>query len=331
MVYGRRTGEVITRGPSGWGSEQISHGRVIVAPAPGVPGKLPFWHGDAVGRPIELGRALGAFVGEAEADLGRGARGRSSVLSRLREFHDLDAWAAENLVAYLEDEQEAVGALPTDRRIVVQRFRDELGDWRLVLLTPFGGRVHAPWSLALEARLGERLAGEVRTIWSDDGIAIRLPDGDDVASIAESLLFPDPEEVEDIVVGQVASSALFASRFRENAARALLLPRRRPGTRTPLWQQRQRAADLLAVASRYGSFPILVETYRECLSDVFDLPALREILAAIGRREITVHGVETLRASPFASSLLFDYVANFLYEGDAPLAERKAQALTDRK
>ena len=289
-----------------------------------MPGKLPFWHGDAVGRPIELGRALGAFVGEAEADLARGARGRTAVLARLREHHDLDALAAENLVAYLEDEREAAGALPTDKRIVVQRFRDELGDWRLVLLTPFGGRVHAPWSLALEARLGERLAGEVRTIWSDDGIAIRLPDGDDVVAIAEELLFPDPEEVEDIVVGQVASSALFASRFRENAARALLLPRRRPGTRTPLWQQRQRAADLLAVASRYGSFPILVETYREVLSDVFDLPALRDVLGGIARREIAIHSVETPKASPFASSLLFDYVAAYMYDGDAPLAERRA-------
>jgi len=328
MVYESRAGEVITLGASSWRIEEIGHDRVTVSPAPGVPGKLPFWHGDAVGRPIELGRALGAFVGEAEADIARGARGRASVIGRLREFHDLDELAAENLVAYLEDEREAAGALPTDRRVVVQRFRDELGDWRLVLLTPFGGRVHAPWSLAIEARLNERLAGEVRTIWSDDGIAIRLPDGDDVVGPAEEALFPDPEEVEDVVVGQVASSALFASRFRENAARALLLPRRRPGTRTPLWQQRQRAADLLAVASRYGSFPILVETYREVLSDVFDLPALREVLGGVARREISIHSVETPKASPFASSLLFDYVAAYMYDGDAPLAERRAGALT---
>jgi ATP-dependent helicase Lhr and Lhr-like helicase len=328
MVYETRVGEVITLGASSWRIEEIGHDRVIVSPAPGVPGKLPFWHGDAVGRPIELGRALGAFVAEAEADLGKGARGRAAVLARLRESHDLDGLAAENLVAYLEDEREATGALPTDRRIVVQRFRDELGDWRLVLLTPFGGRVHAPWSLAIEARLGERLSSEIRTIWSDDGIAIRLPDGEDVVSGIEDLLFPDPDEVEDVVVGQVASSALFASRFRENAARALLLPRRRPGTRTPLWQQRQRAAGLLAVASRYGSFPIRVETYREVLSDVFDLPALREVLGGIARREITVHSVETPKASPFASSLLFDYVAAYMYDGDAPLAERRAGALT---
>ncbi len=329
MVYELRAGmhgDVIVLGASSWRVEEIGRDRVIVSPAPGVPGKLPFWKGDAIGRPIELGRALGELVREVEADLDRGERGRREALARLVETHDLDALAAENLVAYLEDEREIVGALPTDRRIVVERFRDELGDWRLCLLTPFGGRVHAPWALALEARLEERLGMEVQTIWSDDGIAIRLPEGD-VDGVEESL-FPDPDAIEDLVVGRLGGSALFAARFRENAARALLLPRRRPGARTPLWQQRQRAADLLAVASRYGSFPILVETYRECLSDVFDLPALREILAGVGRREIAVHGVETLRASPFASSLLFDYVAAYMYEGDAPLAERRAQALT---
>jgi ATP-dependent Lhr-like helicase len=326
MVYESRAGEVITLGASAWRIEEITHDRVIVSPAPGQPGKLPFWHGDAAGRPIELGRAIGAFVREAEADLVRGVRGRSRVVARLTERHDLDMRAAENLVAYLEDERAVVGALPTDRRIVVERFRDELGDWRLVLLTPFGGRVHAPWTLALERRLGDRFGGEVQTIWSDDGIAIRLPEAD--LTGVEDLLFPEPDEIEDLVVAGVAESALFAARFRENAARALLLPRRRPGTRTPLWQQRQRAADLLAVASRYGSFPILVETYRECLSDVFDLPALREILAGVQARGIGVHSVETLRPSPFASSLLFDYVAVYMYEGDAPLAERRAQALT---
>ncbi len=326
MVDESRVGEVITLGASAWRIEEISHDRVVVSPAPGEPGKLPFWHGDAVGRPIELGRALGAFIGGVEADLGRGATGRTAVLARLGEAHDLDPLAAENLVAYLEDERHVTGALPTDRRIVVERFRDELGDWRLCLLTPFGGRVHAPWALALEARLAERLGAEVQTIWSDDGIAIRLPDTD--LDGVDGLLFPDPDEIEELVVGKVADSALFAARFRENAARALLLPRRRPGTRTPLWQQRQRAADLLAVASRYGSFPILVETYRECLSDVFDLPALREVLAGVARRDIAVHRVETVRASPFASSLLFDYVAAYMYEGDAPLAERRAQALT---
>ena len=331
MVYELRAGmhgDVVVLGASSWRVDEIGHDRVTVTPAPGVPGKLPFWKGDAVGRPIELGRAMGAFVGELEADLAKGDKGRRAATARLRELHDLDERAADNLLAYLDDEREATGSLPTDKRIVVERFRDELGDWRLCLLTPFGGRVHAPWSMAIESRLLERRGLEVQTIWSDDGIAIRLPEGDASLDGIEDLLFPDADEVEDLVVGQVASSSLFASRFRENAARALLLPRRRPGTRTPLWQQRQRAADLLAVASRYGSFPILVETYRECLSDVFDLPALREVLAGVARREIAVHGVETQRASPFASSLLFDYVAAYMYDGDAPLAERRAGALT---
>ena len=331
MVYELRAGmhgDVVVLGASSWRVEEIGHDRVTVSPAPGVPGKLPFWHGDAVGRPIELGRALGAFVGDLEADLARGEKGRAAAATRLRDHHDLDDRAARNLLAYLDDERDATGVLPTDRRVVVERFRDELGDWRLCLLTPFGGRVHAPWSLAIEARIGERLGTAVQTIWSDDGIAIRLPEGDAPLDGIEALLFPDPDELEDLVVGQLASSALFASRFRENAARALLLPRRRPGTRTPLWQQRQRAADLLAVASRYGSFPILVETYRECLSDAFDLPALREILAGVARREITIHSVETAAASPFASSLLFDYVAAYMYDGDTPLAERRAGALT---
>ncbi len=331
MVYELRAGmhgDVIVLGASSWRVEEIGHDRVTVSPAPGVPGKLPFWKGDALGRPIELGRAIGAFVGELEGDLARGEKGRTAAATRLRDHHDLDKRAAENLLAYLEDEREVTGVLPTDRRVVVERFRDELGDWRLCLLTPFGGRVHAPWSLAIEARITERLGFNVQTIWSDDGIAIRLPEGDAPLDGIEALLFPEPDELEDLVVGQLANSALFASRFRENAARALLLPRRRPGIRTPLWQQRQRAADLLAVASRYGSFPILVETYRECLSDAFDLPALREILAGVTRREIAVHSVETAAASPFASSLMFDYVAAYMYDGDTPLAERRAGALT---
>ncbi len=326
MVYETRVGEVITLGATSWRVEEITPDRVLVSPAPGVPGRLPFWHGDAIGRPVELGRAIGAFVRETETDLAGGARSRSRAARRLASEHMLDDLAAENLLAYLEDERDATGALPTDRRVVVERFRDELGDWRLVLLTPFGGRVHAPWALAVEARLRDRLGSEVQSIWSDDGIAFRLPEGD--LDGIEALLFPGPDEIDDLVVGTVGGSALFASRFRENAARALLLPRRRPGMRTPLWQQRQRSADLLQVAGRYGSFPILVETYRECLADVFDLPALREVLAGLRARTIAVHSVETARPSPFASSLLFDYVAAYMYEGDAPLAERRAQALT---
>ncbi len=328
MVYELRAGmhgDVIVLGASSWRVAEITPDRVLVEPAPGQPGKLPFWTGDTVGRPIELGRAIGAFVREIEGELARGAKGRAAALARLGARHHLDPLAAENLVGYLEDEREAAGALPTDRRIVVERFRDEMGDWRLVVLSPFGGRVHGPWAMAIEARLRERLGAEVSSIWSDDGIAIRLPDGD--LEGVEDDLFPSADAVEDMVVAAVGGSALFAARFRENAARALLLPRRRPGTRTPLWQQRQRAAHLLAVASRYGSFPILVETYRECLADVFDLPALRDVLRGVERREVAVHRVETPRATPFASSLLFDYVAAYIYEGDAPLAERRAQAL----
>jgi len=329
MVYELRAGmhgDVIVLGASSWRVAEITRDQVLVDPAPGVPGKLPFWKGDAVGRPIELGRALGAFVRELEADISAGAKGRTKATERLRQHHDLDELAADNLLAYLDEEREIVGALPTDKRIVVERFRDELGDWRLCILTPFGARVHAPWSLAVETRIRERLGLEVQTIWSDDGIAIRLPEGE-IDGI-EELLFPDPEDIEDLVVAQIGGSALFASRFRENAARALLLPRRRPGTRTPLWQQRQRAADLLQVASRYGSFPILVETYRECLTDVFDMPALRELLSGVASRDITVQSVETVKASPFAGSLMFDYIAAYMYDGDAPLAERRAGALT---
>ena len=319
MVYESRVGEVFLLGASTWRIEEIGPDRVIVSPAPGEPGKMPFWKGDMLGRPVELGRAIGSFtreVSEMEPD---------AALPRLRDHHDLDDLAARNLLAYLADEREATGTLPTDRSIVVERFRDELGDWRVCVLTPFGGRVHAPWALAIEARLRQRLSVEVQTIWSDDGIAVRLPEADEAP--LDSVVLVDPEEVEDLLVDQLGGSALFAARFRENAARALLLPRRRPGSRTPLWMQRQRSADLLAVASRYGSFPIILETYRECLRDVFDLPALKEILGGIRSREIRVTSVETRSASPFAASLLFDYVGSFMYEGDAPLAERRAQAL----
>ena len=284
---------------------------------------MPFWHGDAIGRPIELGRAIGSFLRELEP------MKPSEAVARLRDAHAMDDLAANNLVAYLGEQTQVTGALPTDRTIVVERFRDELGDWRVVLLTPFGGRVHAPWSMAIEARLREQHGLEVQSIWSDDGIAVRLPEGveSDGATIEGALLF-EPDEIEDRLMTELGSSALFAARFRENAARALLLPRRRPGQRTPLWMQRQRSADLLAVASQYGSFPIILETYREVLRDVFDMPALRDLLADIRARRIRVVSVESRSASPFASSLLFDYVGSFMYEGDAPLAERRAQALT---
>ncbi len=319
FVYESRPGETFVLGASTWRIESVTPQKIIVSPAPGEPGKMPFWHGDAVGRPVELGRALGAFarkiVGMDEAQ----------ALRVLQDEHALDELAARNLLAYLAEQKAATHAVPSDHTIVVERFRDELGDWRVCILTPFGGRVHAPWALAIEAKLRERVDGDVYVIWSDDGIAIRLPEG--LEALADDVLFPDADDVEEVVVTQLGTSALFAARFRENAARALLLPRRRGGARTPLWQMRQRAANLLAVASRYGSFPILLETYRECLQDVFDLPALQETLRGIGQRAIRVTSVETPSASPFARSLVFDYIAEFMYDGDAPLAERRAQAL----
>jgi ATP-dependent helicase Lhr and Lhr-like helicase len=321
FVYESRVGETFLLGATTWRIEEITRDRVIVTPAPGQPGKMPFWHGDHVGRPYELGRAVGAFVAEAE--------GWSD--ERLAADCGLDPLAAANLRAYLAEERAATGGLlPTDRQVVVERFRDELGDWRICVLSPFGARVHAPWALAVEAKVRDRLGLEVQAIWSDDGLVVRLPEADDAPPVESVLL--EPEEVEELVVGQVGSSALFAARFRENAARALLLPRRRPGSRTPLWQQRQRAADLLAVASKYGSFPILLETYRECLRDVFDLPALVGLMGDIRARRVRVSAVDTPAPSPFASSLAFAYVASFMYDGDAPLAERRAQALTlDRR
>jgi ATP-dependent Lhr-like helicase len=319
MVYESRAGEVFLLGASSWRIEEIRPDRVVVTPAPGEPGKMPFWKGDSVGRPIELGRAIGSFLREFEP------LQTDDAVARLERDHALDHMAATNLAAYLADQGVATGALPTDRTIVIERFRDELGDWRVCLLTPFGGRVHAPWAMAIEARLQARHAVEVQTLWSDDGIVVRLPEADETPPEAELII--DPDEVEDLVMGALGGSAMFAARFRENAARALLLPRRRPGQRTPLWMQRQRSADLLAVASQYGSFPIILETYRECLRDVFDVPALKEVLAGIRARKVRVVSVETPRASPFAASLLFDYVGSYMYEGDAPLAERRAQAL----
>jgi ATP-dependent helicase Lhr and Lhr-like helicase len=319
MVYESRVGEVFLLGASSWRIEEIKPDRVLVTPAPGEPGKMPFWKGDGIGRPIELGRAIGAFLREFEPIKADAAE------VRLRDDHALDPLAARNLVAYLAEQRETTGALPTDRQLVVERFRDELGDWRLCLLSPFGGRVHAPWAMAVEARLAEE-GRPAQAIWTDDGIALRLPDATEPPG--EELFLLAPDELEDALMSALGGSALFAAHFRENAARALLLPRRRAGQRTPLWMQRQRSSDLLTVASRYGSFPIILETYREILSDVFDVPALKEVLGGIRSRAIRVASVETRSASPFATGLLFDYVGTYLYEGDAPLAERRAQALS---
>lgn len=353
MVYESRVGDVFTLGTTSWRIEDITRDRVLVSPAPGVPGRLPFWKGDQLGRPLELGRALGAFLRELGGLSPEDARGR--LLSA-----GLDSWAVDNVLAYLDEQRRACGHVPDDRTILVERFRDELGDWRVVVHSPFGAQVHAPWALALSSRLAERYGMDAQVMHADDGIVLRLPDADmmgldlldfdpaqEPAQDASAPLAPanasfdsdqppvgasdvafDKGEIAQIVTDQVGGSALFASRFRECAARALLLPRRSPGKRTPLWQQRQRAAQLLQVASEFGSFPIVLEAVRECLQDVFDVPGLTEVMGDLEARRIRLVEVTTQEPSPFARSLLFGYVAQFLYEGDSPLAERRAAALS---
>jgi ATP-dependent Lhr-like helicase len=319
MVYESRVGDVFLLGSSSWRIEDITHDRVLVTPAPGQPGKMPFWKGDAPGRPLELGRALGAFLREV------GSAPPQAGLERARAA-GLDEWGAANLRAYLADQKQATGHLPDDRTLLVERFRDELGDWRLVVHSPFGAQVNAPWALVLAARLRERYGVDVASMHSDDGIVLRLPDTTGEAPDAD-LAVLDPDDVEREVTAEVGSSALFAARFRECAARALLLPRRDPRKRTPLWQQRQRAAQLLGVASDFPSFPITLEAAREVLQDVYDVPGLVELMRDVRSRRVRVVDVQTESASPFAQSLLFGYVGQFLYESDAPLAERRAQAL----
>ena len=319
MVYESRVGETFLLGATSWRIVDITFERVVVTPAPGELGKMPFWHGDGPGRPLELGRAVGSLVRELRSGDAEAAK------DRLRQRCGLDETAADNLVAYLEDQSAATGAVPDDRTVVVERFRDEIGDWRVCVLTPFGAQVHAPWGVALQARLREAWGVDVDLMWGDDGIVMRLPEAVDELPL-DDLLF-DPDEIQDLVVSRLPETSMFASRFRECAARALLLPRRRPDQRTPLWQQRQRAADLLSVAAKFPSFPILLETTRECLNDVFDLPALVELMADLRSRRIRMVAVDTPQASPFAQSLLFSWIAVYMYEGDAPLAERRAAAL----
>ncbi len=326
MVYESRIGDVFALGSTSWRIEDITHDRVLVSPAPGQPGRLPFWKGDALGRPAELGRAVGAFVRELGSLDPDAARVRVTAAG-------LDAWAADNLLTYLEEQRTATGHVPDDRTIVVERFRDELGDWRLVVHSPYGAQVHAPWALALAARLRERHGLDVQAMHADDGIVIRLPETDLDPDLGKDDAFSGiavltPEEVEPLVTAEVGGSALFASRFRECAGRALLLPRRQPGRRSPLWQQRQRSAQLLSVASEYPSFPIVLETMREVLQDVFDVPGLTRLMRDLESRAVRIVEVETTEPSPFARSLLFGYVGAFIYEGDSPLAERRAAALS---
>jgi ATP-dependent Lhr-like helicase len=325
MVYESRVGDTFLLGTSSWRVEDITHDRVIVTPAPGQPARMPFWKGESIGRPLELGRAVGAFVREMSALAEEPARERASAAG-------LDRWATDNLLAYLHEQRDTTRHVPSDRTILVERFRDELGDWRLVVHSPFGSQVNGPWGLAIAARMRERRGIEVHAAAADDGIVLRLPDavddsGAEVVPTAEDVLL-DPGEVEQIVVAELGGSSLFASRFRECAARSLLLPRRDPKRRTPLWQQRQKSAQLLAVAGRYEQFPITLEAMRECVQDVYDLPGLRELMSAVQARKVHVVEVSTPSPSPFARSLLFGYVGMFLYESDAPLAERRAAALS---
>jgi len=320
MVFESRAGDTIILGASTWRIENISHDRVLVSPAPGEPGKMPFWHGDTVGRPAEFGEKIGRMTRELLR------LPRSVAFSTLVDQHSLDVNAAENLLRYLQDQVVATQRVPSDEDIVIEICRDELGDRRICVLTPFGSRVHAPWCMAVTAKLRAERGLEVESMWSDDGFVLRLPDSDAPVEIEDFVLAP--AEFKELVLRQLGSTSLFAAKFREAASRALLLPKRRPGMRAPLWQQRKRAADLLAVAARFSSFPIILETYRECLRDVFDLPAAAAILSKIQRGEIRLTRVESDKPSPFAGALLFSYIANYIYEGDAPLAERRAQALS---
>jgi Lhr-like helicase len=320
MVFESHPNENFILGASTWRIVDITHDRVLVTPAPGEPGKMPFWKGDGPGRPLEFGRRIGAMVRELRA------LPKPAALTRLVSEHDLDACAAENLLQFLADQEAATGQVSDDRTIVIERVRDELGDWRVCVLTPFGSRIHIPWAMAVSARIRAAGGPEVETLWGDDGFVLRFPDTDEPPDSDWFLV--ESAEAMQLVLRQLGSTALFAGRFREAAGRALLLPRRRADQRSPLWQLRKRSYDLLSVASRYPSFPLLLEAYRECLRDVFDMPALIEILQEIEQRKLRVHVVETRKPSPFAASLLFSYVANFVYDGDAPLAERRAQALT---
>jgi ATP-dependent Lhr-like helicase len=320
MVFESRVGEVFALGASTWRIDEITHDRVLVSPAPGRAGKLPFWHGDQAGRPLEFGRRIGALVREIRA------LPPNAAISRLVREHDLDSQAAENLLQFLADQQAATTVVPNDRAIVIERIRDELGDWRVCILTPFGNRIHTPWAMAAAAQILAAGGPHVESMSTDDGFVLRFPDTE--APPDPALLVPRADRVQDLVVRQLGSTALFAAKFREASARALLLPRRRAQMRAPLWQQRKRASDLLAVASRYPDFPMILEAHRECLRDSFDMPALLDVLRSIEQSDIQVHVVDTPKPSPFAASLLFGYTGNFIYDGDAPLAERRAAALS---
>ena len=317
MVFELREGEVFLLGASSWRAEQITPDRVIVSPAAGEPGKMPFWHGDRAGRSRQFGMRVGALVrrlatGELDANA-------------LCNAHCLEPAAAEVLAAYVREQVAATGEVPSDRTVVIERFLDEVGDWRVVVMCPFGTRVLAPWAMAVSALLRKRYT-DVDHHVTDDGIAFRIPACEEPPP--PELFVPSPDAVESMVMHALDGTSLFAVRFRECAGRALLLPRRDPRRRTPLWAQRRRAGDLLAVAARHPDFPIVLETYRECLRDAFDLPGLVAVLSDIASRRVRLTTVDRRHPSPFAASVLFAFVAAFIYDTDAPLTERRAHALS---
>ena len=319
MVFESRVGDVFLLGASSWRIEEITHDRVLVTPAPGVPGKMPFWKGDQMGRSFAVGQEIGQFCGSFSPTSEQATKGDWANRYGLAEN------AQEQLWDFLLEQAES-GGLPTDTRIVVERFIDEIGDWRVCILSPYGTAVHAPWAMAVQAQLMTRRSIEVDTMWSDDGIVFRIADGEH--ELPDSAFFPEADTVEEILLQRLSETPFFGARFRENAGRSLLLPKRKPGKRSPLWALRRRAASLLKVASEYRDFPIVLETYRECLVDHFNMEALKNLLSEVQDRRIRVISLQSDIPTPFASSLMFQYVANFIYDGDAPLAERRAQALT---
>ena len=325
MVHEARAGEVFLLGASSWRITEIKRDRVLVTPAPGQPGKMPFWRGQGPGRPADLGRRIGEVVREVADRIAAEPDGEAARAWLMEACH-LDRLAAGNLVAYIAEQRDAAGVVPTDRAITVEHFQDELGDWRVCLLSPFGARVNAPWALAIQARLQDRIGGDLQVLWTDDGIILRVPEADQLPDLDD--LIPNVDELDELVTGRLGDSPVFAASFREAAGRALLLPKRRPGARVPLWLQRMKAQNLMASAMQHPSYPVVLEAYRECLQDIFDLPGLADLLSAIRERRVRLDRVETATASPFARSLVFAFVATWLYEGDAPLAERRVQALT---
>ncbi|NYS30830.1 ATP-dependent helicase [Pantoea sp. WMus005] len=320
MVYESRVNDIITLGATSWRIQQITHDQVLVVPAPGRPARLPFWRGEGVGRSADSGASLGMFLRQVNAASPDDAQQQLQALG-------MNFSAVTNLLALLAEQRAATGVLPDDRTLLIEHCRDEIGDWRVILHSPWGKRVNAPWALAIAARIQQRMGFDASVAASDDGIVARFPASEGLLPGAELFMF-DADQLTQEVTESIGQSALFAARFRECASRALLLPRRNPGKRSPLWQQRLRAGQLLEVARQFDDFPILIETARECLQDVYDLPALHHLMKQVTQGSVKMVEVTTEQPSPFAAPLLFGYVAEFIYASDAPQAERRASLLT---